>query len=226
MKAVIRLHDETGTLLLEQETSAGMAGGPALPCFRCGICCERWQPLLTAADAGQLAAALGLDLPAFHAAYTSPYPFSDEERLLRRGADGACIFLRWEGEPHPPAPSHAGREQDVRGRESFPPSESEGEQAQGSCSAPSFPHDLSTAKGDPADQRALGGEVRRAGCAVHAARPAVCREWAAGLDKKECLQGLARFSSDGVSVALPVLYPLAAERAAAAAALTSHRNSR
>lgn len=71
------------------------SGGPAIPCHRCGICCERWQPLLTRAESERLAAYLGLSPAAFEAAYTQPYPLDDERRLLRR-VDGHCVFLRYE----------------------------------------------------------------------------------------------------------------------------------
>ncbi len=89
----LRLRD-AGGLPAELDTTNPSPDGPALDCFRCGICCERWQPLLTGADAARLAEALEMSLPAFFQAYTAPYPFSDEERLLNRGADGGCVFLR------------------------------------------------------------------------------------------------------------------------------------
>ena len=129
-----------------------------IPCHRCGVCCERWQPLLTAADAARLAAHLGLTLGAFHTAYTSPYPFDDEQRLLRQ-EDGRCVFLR---------------------------SEADG----------------------------------RAACAVHPARPQVCHDWSAGLDKQECVQGLERFADPAGLIQLEDLYPGPADRAAFARAAT------
>ena len=151
--------DEVITVLAE----SGVEGGPPIPCHRCGVCCERWQPLLTPADAARLAAHLGLTLADFHAAYTTPYPFDDERRLLRQ-EDGHCVFLRYE-----PI-----RERDER------------------C---------------------------RSGCAAHAERPAICREWQAGLDKKECVQGLLRFADDGGRVRVADLYAEADERAGFLAAL-------
>jgi Fe-S-cluster containining protein len=135
-------------------------GGVPIPCHRCGVCCERWQPLLTAADAARLAEYLGLSAAAFRAAYTLPYPF-DEERRLLRAVQGRCVFL--------------------------------------------------TVAAD-------GGD-RRATCSVHAARPEACRAWTAGLDRKECVQGLARFADPDGALPLARLYPDAAARAAFAAAL-------
>lgn len=134
------------------ETDGGWTDGPPVPCHRCGLCCERWQPLLTSADAARLAAHLGLAPAAFHAAYTTPYPFDDEQRLLRR-RDDRCTFLRYQ-------------------------------------------------------------EDGRAACAVHPARPQVCREWIAGLDKKECVQGLARFAGPDGLIQLDDLYPEPGDRAA------------
>ena len=132
-----------------------------IPCHRCGVCCERWQPLLTPADAARLATHLGLSLDAFHIAYTSPYPFNDEQRLLRQ-EESHCVFLRYEADG-------------------------------------------------------------RSACAVHAARPQVCREWSAGLDKKECVQGLKRFTDPAGLIQLQDLYPGPADRAAfVRAARSSH----
>lgn len=116
-----------------------------IPCHRCGVCCMRWQPLLTPADAATLAAQLGLRIADFHARYTLPYPFDDQERLLQQEA-GSCIFLAWE-----------------------------------------------------ADGRST--------CTVHAARPAVCRAWGAGLEKRECRDGFARALRADGRLELAVLYP-------------------
>jgi Fe-S-cluster containining protein len=64
----------------------------AIPCHRCGVCCERWQPLVSSEEAGRLAAFLGISLEDFLTAYTAPYPFDDDLRLLRREQAG-CVFL-------------------------------------------------------------------------------------------------------------------------------------
>lgn len=64
-----------------------------IPCHRCGICCERWQPLVAAADIDRLADYLGMTHHCFIEAYTAAYPFDDEVRLLRRDGS-ACTFLR------------------------------------------------------------------------------------------------------------------------------------
>ncbi len=136
--------------------------GPPLPCFRCGICCERWQPLLSDEDVARLAAWLRVTPAGFHERYTLPYPLSDE-RLLRQ-EQGACVFLRYDD----------------------------------------------------------SGPVRRSACAVHPVRPAVCRAWDAGLDKRACVQGLDRFAAADGCMALPVLYPDPAEQGAFLAAARAH----
>ncbi|MGH2583688.1 MAG: YkgJ family cysteine cluster protein [Dehalococcoidia bacterium] len=64
-----------------------------IPCHRCGICCERWQPLMSDADIDRLAGHLGMTRGRFIEAYTTSYPFDDEVRLLRRDGN-ACTFLR------------------------------------------------------------------------------------------------------------------------------------
>src|SRR5215207_1304696 len=65
----------------------------AIPCHRCGICCERWQPLVSGREADRLATHLDLQIEEFVETYTTPYPFDDTVRLLRREGDG-CVFLR------------------------------------------------------------------------------------------------------------------------------------
>jgi Fe-S-cluster containining protein len=151
---LVRIIDTRDVLTVETD-NGWREHGPEMPCHRCGVCCERWQPLISVDDAERLAAHLGMSFAAFRAAYTEPYPFDDERWLLRHEG-GGCVFLRF--------------------------SEDDG--------------------------------VARAGCAVHPARPAVCREWTAGFDKKECIQGLARFARPDGAIPLESLYPDGAERAA------------
>jgi len=67
----------------------------AIPCHRCGICCERWQPLVDESEIARLARFLGIDAAAVREVYTQEYPFDDSARLLRR-QEGACVFLRRE----------------------------------------------------------------------------------------------------------------------------------
>ena len=65
-------------------------------CFRCGECCTRYQVLLDGAEAGRLAAYLGLSLPEFVSRYADKHWPGAEACLLRQGP-GGCPFLRREG---------------------------------------------------------------------------------------------------------------------------------
>ena len=80
----------------------------AIPCHRCGICCERWQPLVSPDEAARLAGHLGMDAEAFTAAYTEPYPFDDTVRLLRREEHG-CVFLGQEDDGRAACAVHPAR---------------------------------------------------------------------------------------------------------------------
>lgn len=67
----------------------------AIPCHRCGICCQRWQPLLTRPEAMRLAEHLGLSVEEFLAGYARPYPLEEDAHLLNQ-RDGGCVFLRFD----------------------------------------------------------------------------------------------------------------------------------
>ncbi len=67
-----------------------------IPCFRCGVCCQRWQPLVGRIEAGRLAAHLQMDHEQFLVQYARVYPFEeDTHQLLEQ--DGGCIFLHFDG---------------------------------------------------------------------------------------------------------------------------------
>lgn len=63
-----------------------------VPCFRCGVCCVKWQPLLAPAELRRVAADLGLSPRAFNHRYTRPYPLRRGWRQFLATATG-CIFL-------------------------------------------------------------------------------------------------------------------------------------
>ncbi|MGD9889992.1 MAG: YkgJ family cysteine cluster protein [Dehalococcoidia bacterium] len=54
-------------------------------------------------------------------------------------------------------------------------------------------------------------------CAVHPARPDVCRSWTASLDRRECVDGLGRFAARATLVPINVVYDQQADRDAFAA---------
>ena len=105
-----------------------------IPCFQCGVCCERWQPLLDPAEVRRVASDLGMTARRFSGRYTRPYPVRRGYRQVIANQRGACIFLK------------------------------------------------------------------DAACSIYEQRPQICRDWQAGLDKRECLEGMRR-----MNLALPEL---------------------
>jgi hypothetical protein len=88
----IRLH--AGAAQRSYDAALGrFTDDEAVPCYRCGVCCERWQPLVGPAEAARLAAQLDLALPDFLARYARPYPFAEETYQLRERPEGGCVFL-------------------------------------------------------------------------------------------------------------------------------------
>ncbi len=66
----------------------------AIPCFRCGLCCMRYQPVLHAEDIDDIVSALDLSKGEFISKYAEHAPIR-EGYLLRRGGRG-CVFLAWD----------------------------------------------------------------------------------------------------------------------------------
>ncbi|MBN1367352.1 MAG: YkgJ family cysteine cluster protein [Dehalococcoidales bacterium] len=64
-----------------------------LPCFRCGVCCRKYQVRVTVGEARNIAEKLGINLTEFLRKYTDPrWPGSDSFLFLHQ--KGSCIFLR------------------------------------------------------------------------------------------------------------------------------------
>jgi Fe-S-cluster containining protein len=120
-----------------------------IECFRCGICCTVYQPLLSNEEIKTIARQLGLPAGTFLARYAQPTVIG---YLLRQTKKG-CVFLRWDSQA-------------------------------------------------------------RASCHIYPFRPAVCRNWAASLSRRECLEGLARLKTEGEILLAKELYssPEAIER--------------
>lgn len=66
--------------------------GIGLSCFRCGICCMKYSPRVTVAEAEHIAESLGVSLEVFLERYVDDSWFEPEYYLLDT-QDGACIFL-------------------------------------------------------------------------------------------------------------------------------------
>ena len=65
---------------------------PPIECFRCGICCTRYQPQLSSEEAATIAKGLGMSTEDFLARYAQ---FTNVGYLLRNSEKG-CVFLSWE----------------------------------------------------------------------------------------------------------------------------------
>jgi Fe-S-cluster containining protein len=63
-----------------------------IPCFRCGVCCMKYSPRVTAAEAEHIAGSLGDSLEDFLDRYIDDSWFEPGYYLLDT-QDGACIFL-------------------------------------------------------------------------------------------------------------------------------------
>jgi Fe-S-cluster containining protein len=92
---ITRMRGPLGERVYDGEIGRFVESG-LIPCHRCGVCCERWQPMVGVAEIERLATFLGIDGAELTARYTEPYPFDDETRLLRR-TDGGCVFLQRDG---------------------------------------------------------------------------------------------------------------------------------
>ena len=102
-----------------------------LECFRCGVCCIKYQAPLNSVEAGLIADYLELPLDVFLDRFTDHRWPAGPERLLCH-LNGACVLLN--------------SEQD--------------------------------------------GKLNN--CRIHLVRPKACCDWEAGLDRKECRDGLAK----------------------------------
>jgi Fe-S-cluster containining protein len=71
-----------------------VAGGKvsSFPCSRCGVCCSKYQVLLTKVEEQQIADGLSIRVDEFLDRYTD-HRWGGTESFLLRHQDGACIFL-------------------------------------------------------------------------------------------------------------------------------------
>jgi Fe-S-cluster containining protein len=66
-----------------------------IPCFRCGICCTRYQPALAIEEINNIASALGISPSKRVSNYTVKVPMIREGHLLKR-TNKDCVFLTWD----------------------------------------------------------------------------------------------------------------------------------
>jgi Fe-S-cluster containining protein len=84
-KAVLKTLEGKETTVTEQTP---------IPCFRCGICCTRYQPPLGPKDIGSIASALGISRSECISRYAAKVP--TKEGYLLKQAEGGCVFLAWD----------------------------------------------------------------------------------------------------------------------------------
>lgn len=72
--------------------------GAEIPCFQCGVCCMKWQPLLSPNELKAMAASLHLTPRSFNRRYTRAYPVQRGHRQFITGPTGGCVFLQRAGE--------------------------------------------------------------------------------------------------------------------------------
>ena len=68
-----------------------------IACFRCGVCCTRYQPPITLAEARTIATALGISLDAFLDRYIDD-SWPGFEYYLLDTYEEACVFLEYDKE--------------------------------------------------------------------------------------------------------------------------------
>lgn len=79
---------------IEHMSIHGFDPAAEVPCFRCGVCCVKWQPPVDSAEAKTLARGLGLSQAAFTRKYLQKYPGKEGYLICRE--NNACIFLKFE----------------------------------------------------------------------------------------------------------------------------------
>ena len=65
---------------------------PSATCFRCGLCCTKYQVLMGLMEARAIADELGLSFEKFVEGYIDP-AWPGERDFLLRHQDGHCVFL-------------------------------------------------------------------------------------------------------------------------------------
>lgn len=77
--------------------SQGEGNAGEIPCFQCGVCCVRWQPLLSPEELRRLSQDLGISPRTFKRRYSRPFPPRRGWRQLKTGLVG-CVFLAYQGD--------------------------------------------------------------------------------------------------------------------------------
>lgn len=94
MKVVLKTHSNEENPI---ELSSSVPPAANIPCFQCGICCVRWQPLMDSEETKRIAEELGISVRAFRRKYTRPYPPRPGSSIMKADEKG-CVFLRYSGD--------------------------------------------------------------------------------------------------------------------------------
>ncbi len=97
-----------------------------IPCFRCGVCCTRYQPPLTPQDIDNIASALGISRSKCISRYAVKVPI--KEGYLLKKTEKGCLFLAWDADGNARCPIDPSRPRACRG---WPPSLSKPECLEG-----------------------------------------------------------------------------------------------
>ena len=93
MLLTMRTHDRKEKTLEVGPDQSSTEG--EIPCFQCGVCCMKWQPLMDREETERIAKAMGISGRTFRRKYTRAYPPRRGWRIMRHGSIG-CIFLGFE----------------------------------------------------------------------------------------------------------------------------------
>jgi Fe-S-cluster containining protein len=68
----------------------------SMECIRCGICCTRYQAIVSLEEVQQIASYLGISMNEWVKLYCEPRWHSHKNYLIRH-VNAACIFLKYTG---------------------------------------------------------------------------------------------------------------------------------
>jgi Fe-S-cluster containining protein len=85
--------------VMDDADVAGSQEEPLLSCFRCGICCTKYQVRIDMVEARSIADELGIPWGKFQEEYLDQRWPGAESFLLRRH-DGACVFFEQDKDSH------------------------------------------------------------------------------------------------------------------------------
>ena len=84
-----------------------------IPCFRCGVCCTRYQPPLAPQDIDNIASALGISRSKCISRYAVKVPI--KEGYLLKKTERGCLFLAWDADGKARCTIHSSRPKACRG---------------------------------------------------------------------------------------------------------------